>query len=276
MTFESDEDAFELHVDSWNRYVILLKSDFVVSRNLHSHKPVLAGIIPPMFMADPAKAAVIASHNMQYHLKLGMSKIYIFVTKGMGKFYLKNPVIAELHRQNKIAIMVWKDIPECVSPPSCLKVLVEAYAVLGLWGTGEHVLITDVDEILTLPPSRDMEYFMRECVGNSPLAKLMRYNIVCDDCTGEFDEFRMWTRMDSNPFKHYSSVIGYEREDASKAVVDTNNVHGFALHTGAVLEGIEQRVDINCSRILHFPNMFRARNPYGSWNQSWDEWQWVL
>jgi len=273
-TFESDEDAFELHVDNWNRFVYLSKIEFVKALH-HPPKPVLMGIVPPI-SASPKQAAVIASHNAEYHLKLGMAMIYVYANNALYNSYLENPVLSKLQSEKKIVLVMWKNVPECIGHTKCNKIMVWSHMLLGLWGTGQHVLLTDVDEFLTLPPSSTIDEFMDKCVGNSAEARLWRYNIVCEACTGESDDFLLWTTPESNPLKQYSSITEVHRLVSGKSVVYAEFVHGFAIHSGYRLEGVVRDVPTNCSRILHIENMFGKRIPHGVWNESFVEWQWIL
>ena len=43
---------------------------------------------------------------------------------------------------------------ECAHKPACQKQLAFAHAVLGAWGTGDHLMVADVDEYLALPAQR--------------------------------------------------------------------------------------------------------------------------
>lgn len=262
-------------MDSWERHVLLAKSEFAKQRLLHLRKPALVGVVPPV-VASPKKAAILTSHNVEYHLNLGLSMMYVYVNKALYRAYMDNPVLSKLHSKKKIAIVVWQDVHECSSHLKCNKVFVWSYTLLGLWGTGYHVLLTDVDEFLALRPPLTVADFMTKCVGNASEARFTRFNILCDDCTGEFDEFAMWTAQGSNPLTHYSSVTGHEAVSAGKSVVNAEFVHGYAQHAGSLLGGGFRVVHENCSRILHLPNMFRTRIPYGTYNESFTEWQWVL
>ena len=203
-------------------------------------------------------------------------QVYAYVTPALLHAYLANPVLTAMRKARQLHLVTWDAVPECLHKPACQKQLAFAHIVLGLWGTGHSVLVGDVDEYLALPEQQDAAAFLRTCMGSAALARLPRFNLICDDCEGE--ELDMWRGSQGlAPLRHYTTCTGYEPRTTDKLVVDTERVHGFSIHDGHVLAG-GARVEVNktCARIVHLINVFRNRVKHANWDTEFRDWHWVL
>ena len=266
--------TYSLHVDGWDRYVWLDAAQDFVEAQLRSQQLVLSGMLPPMFDVDPSLAATIVARNADYHLKLGFHKVYVYCTKAMLAGYQAQAKLAALLASGRIELVLFDFLPQCQQRTGCYKPLTSAHAVLGLWGSGEHVTIADPDELLALPRGQTVAAFLRGHVAGTPLVRLQRVNVVCSSCPGR--EVDAWhSPAVSNPLQLYDMLTGYEPINAGKCVVDPGLVHGFAIHGGSVL-GNGSTVELGQEHAfwIHLPNLFRQRVPRSAWSREFKEWQW--
>ena len=269
--------VFALHLEGWDRYVWLdAETDFVSPRAPPTQWPVLSGFLPPMFDISPDLAATIIAHNVAYHLRLGFHKFYVYCTKAMLPSYAAHARLAALQRTQQVELVLFDALPQCRRRSGCYKPLASAHAVLGLWGSGEHVTIADPDELLALRPGQTLSAFMRE-VGNQPLVRLRRFNVICSNCVGE--ELDMWRLSEGgpSPLLQYSTLTGHEPGSAGKCVVNPDLVHGFAIHTGSILAG-GSSVELaqEHAYFVHLINLFRNRVSHNPWDKEFSSWQWPL
>ena len=80
---------------------------------------------------------------------------------------------------------------------------------------------------LTLPAAaEDAAAFLRGCMGSAAMARLPRFNFICDDCSGE--ELDAWREQpEVGVLRRYGTQSGFEPRTTDKLVVDPERVHGF-------------------------------------------------
>ena len=275
ITLPVKEAVYQFFIEGWNRFAYVDTSAF-------DHEPVLphhtslACVLPAIFGIEPKKAAVMAAHHATYHLHLGFARQYMYVTPHSMPAYLANPHITSMRSTGKVVLIPWR-IPECLSPlSSCTKAWMLAHIVLALWGSGEHIMLVDVDEVLALRKKTSISRFMQHCVGDASIANFWRYNMVCDNCSASHTELDLWTSETMHPLKHYTTNTGFEPETAGKCIVNPEYVHGFGIHDGALLQGERKLVSMQCGCVIHLPNLFKQRHTPDEWNTTWAEWNWAV
>ena len=153
--------------------------------------------------------------------------MYVYVTPPMLQHYQNHSQLAAWHHMKQVQFVVWDFLPVCIHKPACHKLLAFAHAVLAVWGTGQHLLIVDVDEYLALPPGHKAAEFMTKCVADDmAVARLPRLNVICDDCQGP--DLELWDATEGlETLKHYSTGTSWEPRVSDKLVVDPERVHGI-------------------------------------------------
>ena len=268
---------YSLHVSSWDCYVWLDAHEDFAEPHVQPQQPLLSGMLPPMFDMDPYLAATIVAYNAEYHLQLGLHKIYVYCMRSMLSTYRAHARLKSLQKAGQVQLMPFEFFPQYQAKPSRLKFLAAAHMVLGLWGSGEYVTIADVDELMALPIGLTVPLFLKNSVGSSPLVRLQQFNVVCGNCTGA--EIDIWQSASStSPLLQYDSLAGHEPTFAGKCIVNPDLVHGLSIHDGNVLAG-GRSVDLlpEQAYFVHMKNLYRMRVVRDSdASDSFVEWQWPL
>ena len=268
---------YSLHVSNWDCYVWLDAHEDFAEPHVQPQHPLLSGMLPPMFDIEPRLAATFVAYNAEYHLQLGFHKIYVYCTRSMLRSYRAHGRLKSLQEDGHVQLLPFDFFPQFLAKPSCMKFLAAAHAVLGLWGSGEYVTIGDVDELMALPIGLTVPTFLKESVSSSPLVRLLRFNVVCGNCTGA--EIDIWQSASAtSPLMQYDSLAGHEPNFAGKCIVNPDLVHGFSIHDGNVLTG-GRAVDLPAEQayFVHMVNLYRTRmDRTQDALESIVEWHWPL
>ncbi len=70
----------------------------------------------------------------------------------LGEF-LRDRRLRAFVRAGQLELVLWDHLGECVGPPHmrCWQPIVYSHAILEAWGSGLHLLISDIDEYFVLP-----------------------------------------------------------------------------------------------------------------------------
>ena len=118
MAMTSLDDVFELHIESWNRYVYLPVTSHKTAAP--KERPTLSLALPPLFGVDATKAAQIVAHNVLYHWRLGVGKAYVYVTHATVAAYLANSDLAGLVAKRRVVLLLFDAIPACQLQAPCI------------------------------------------------------------------------------------------------------------------------------------------------------------
>ena len=265
---------YELHVDSWNRFISVSEHQIRDAPPLDPNNSRLSLMFPPVHDIAPAEAASLLSHQARYHLAIGFETVFAYISPAMLAPFTAHPVLGKLVQQRRVQLVLWNDLPQCADSGVCTKVSALNHAIMALWGVHTHAWLVDIDELLALPPQMTLAGFMQRCVGNLSMAGLMRLDMVCDSCGGDDGELKLWL-SDSSPFARYTQSAGWELNEKSKPILRPSDVHATDIHMGDMLSGEYRLLNTQeCGQLLHFENMFRSRAVPNT--RTFTDWQWVL
>lgn len=254
------DDYYELHVGNWDRFVYLSASEpEMLQQGL---APEVWIVLPPVTGIHNSHAATLLLHNVCYHVALGF-KVTAYVLLPQLKDFLGDPNLQPYISSKQLELVLWDDISQCQHFLSCQHTLQSSHAALTAWGKQRLTLLMDLDEYVAFPSSVTIRSFVDTCVAGNAIAVLPRYDIGCSQCTNEpaiwlatskaFDQDML------HPLKLYDVVGTAYGSDNGKAIVNPDDVLGFAIHGGHRLQGTSSHLSEDCGRILHIPNMFRQR-----------------
>lgn len=263
---------YELHIDDWDRYIMLGEHDFVPA-SAQELKPTLAVMYPAIHDVAAEDAAKIIAQQTLYHLSIGFDTVHAYITHDMVGAFTDHSKLAIYLRTGELQLLLWNDLPSCTATAVCNKVVALNHFILAMWGFNTRVLMLDADELVALPTQMRMPDLKQRCWGNVSMAGFMRLNVLCDSCAA--GELQLWQTASKDLLMHYNRRLGYELESKTKSLLTPDAVHAIDIHMGDILSGEYHRLPVEeCGQILHFQNMFRDRAEGQA--TEFSEWQWAL
>ena len=164
-------------------------------------------------VTDPGTAAMLLLQHVSYHVQMGFAKVVQYTqarpclhrgtltwaacraatggrvapvqllvlraARGAQmsflRAFLRDERLRVFIRAGQLELVLWDHLGECVGPPHmrCWQPVVYSHAILEAWGSGLHLLISDIDEYFVLP-TNDTTFaaiFEGNCINGKPKAR---------------------------------------------------------------------------------------------------------